>query len=116
MNTARDQPIEVGVALLASAEGYTPRATNLIDAARERLGTLEEVATALAANLPQPKQRPGKSRRRRRRKKSQAQPQVQAATPNGGQAGETRPEAEKAQPSANGADPTAEAAPVEKKT
>ena len=52
VNTARDQSIEVGVALLASAEGYTPRATNLIDAARERLGTLEEVATALAANLP----------------------------------------------------------------
>ena len=31
VNTARDLPVEVGSALLASAEGYTPRATRLID-------------------------------------------------------------------------------------
>ena len=44
-----------GAALLASAEGYTPRATKLIDAAREGLGTIQEVAAALADNLPAPK-------------------------------------------------------------
>jgi hypothetical protein len=59
----------VGAALLASAEGYTPRATQLIEAARERLGTLQEVAGALAENLPQPKLTSGRSRRRKRRKR-----------------------------------------------
>ena len=70
----------VGAALLASAEGYTPRATQLIDAARERLGTVQEVAGALAENLPQPKLTSGRSRRRKRRKRrksGQAQPQQQ---------------------------------------
>ena len=72
-------PLQVGAALLASAEGYTPRATQLIEAARERLGTLQEVAGALAENLPQPKLTSGRSRRRKRRKrkKSQAQQQQQ---------------------------------------
>src|SRR5207244_2349227 len=37
VNAAREQPLEVGAALLASAEGYTPRANQLIDAAREPL-------------------------------------------------------------------------------
>ena len=55
VNAALELPIEVGVALLASAEGYTPRATQLIEAARERLGSLQEVAFALAENLPAPK-------------------------------------------------------------
>src|SRR5204863_93866 len=55
VNTALEQPREVGAALLASAEGYTPRANQLIDAARERLGTIQEVANALADNLPAPK-------------------------------------------------------------
>jgi hypothetical protein len=72
VNAALELPIEVGAALLASAEGYTPRATQLIEAARERLGTLEEVAVALAENLPAPKQGPSKSRRRRRRKRGKA--------------------------------------------
>jgi hypothetical protein len=58
----------VGVALLASAEGYTPRATKLLDAAREELGTVQDVAAALAENLPEPKP-PRRTRRRRRRKK-----------------------------------------------
>jgi superfamily II DNA or RNA helicase len=62
-------PLPVGVALLASAEGYTPRATKLIDEARERLGTIQEVALALAENLPAPKQGSGRSRRRRRRRR-----------------------------------------------
>ena len=38
VNAALAQSREVGAALLASAEGYTPRANQLIDAARERLG------------------------------------------------------------------------------
>src|SRR5947208_8237258 len=37
VNAALDQPREVGAALLASAEGYTPRANQLLDAARERI-------------------------------------------------------------------------------
>jgi ribonuclease E len=69
VNAALEQPIQVGAALLASAEGYTPRANNLLEAARERLGTIGEVAFALAENLPAPKLGPGKSRRRRRRRK-----------------------------------------------
>jgi len=73
VNAAREQPIQVGAALLASAEGYTPRANQLIDAAREQLGLLQDVAHALADNLPAPKQPSGRSRRRRRRRKKKAQ-------------------------------------------
>jgi ribonuclease E len=76
VNAALEQPREVGAALLASAEGYTPRATRLIDAARERLGTIQEVADALADNLPAPKA-PGRSRRRRRKRKKKSQGQQQ---------------------------------------
>src|SRR5437868_3352657 len=79
VNAAREQPLEVGVALLASAEGYTPRANQLIDAAREHLGTLQEVAHALAENLPAPKQPSGRSRRRRRRRKKKSQTAEQQA-------------------------------------
>jgi superfamily II DNA or RNA helicase len=73
VNAALDQPREVGAALLASAEGYTPRANQLIDAARERLGTIQEVANALADNLPAPKAQPSRSRRRRRRRRKKGQ-------------------------------------------
>jgi hypothetical protein len=66
-------PREVGAALLASAEGYTPRATQLLEAARERLGTIQEVAGWIAESLPQPKTGPARSRRRRRRKKKPGQ-------------------------------------------
>jgi hypothetical protein len=69
VKTALEQPIQVGAALLASAEGYTPRATKLIDEAREKLGKVQEVALALSENLPAPKQAPSKRRRRRRKKK-----------------------------------------------
>jgi hypothetical protein len=69
VRTALEQPIQVGAALLASAEGYTPRATKLIEEAREKLGTVQEVALALSENLPAPKQQPSKRRRRRRKKK-----------------------------------------------
>jgi hypothetical protein len=60
--------LSVAAALLASAEGYTPRATKLLDAARDELADIGEVAAALAENLPEPKP-PRRSRRRRRRKK-----------------------------------------------
>jgi hypothetical protein len=74
VKTAREQPIQVGAALLASAEGYTPRATKLIEEAREELGTVQEVALALSDNLPAPKQQTAKRRRRRRKKKAAAAP------------------------------------------
>jgi outer membrane biosynthesis protein TonB len=93
VNVALELPVAVGAALLASAEGYTPRATQLIEAARERLGTVREVAGALAENLPQPKVTSGRSRRRKRRKRKksgaqqqqaqQQQQQQQARTPQG---------------------------------
>jgi len=79
VNAALELPLPVGVALLASAEGYTPRATQLIEAARERLGTLQEVAGALAENLPQPKLTSGRSRRRKRRKRRKKSPDTPAA-------------------------------------
>jgi superfamily II DNA or RNA helicase len=84
VNTALNQSREVGAALLASAEGYTPRANQLIDAARERLGTIQEVANALADNLPAPKAAGSRSRRRRRKrkKKGQAQGQSQQQKPS----------------------------------
>jgi ribonuclease E len=80
VNAALELPVQVGAALLASAEGYTPRATQLIEAARERLGTQGEVAFALAENLPAPKQGPSKSRRRRRRKRAKVAPVAEAQT------------------------------------
>jgi ribonuclease E len=79
VNTALELPVAVGAALLASAEGYTPRATQLIEAARERLGTLQEVSGALAENLPQPKLTSGRSRRRKRRKRKKSQAQQPGA-------------------------------------
>ena len=77
VNAALEQSREVGAALLASAEGYTPRANQLIDAARERLGTIQEVANALADNLPAPKAAGSRSRRRRRKRKKKGQAQGQ---------------------------------------
>jgi ribonuclease E len=77
VNAALVQTREVGAALLASAEGYTPRANQLIDAARERLGSIQEVAHALADNLPAPKAAGGRSRRRRRKRKKKGQAQGQ---------------------------------------
>src|SRR5438270_1061013 len=64
----RELPLPVAAALLASADGYTPRATKLLDQAREEIGTTQEIAAALAEDLPEPKP-PRRSRRRRRRKK-----------------------------------------------
>ncbi|HEV2590446.1 MAG TPA: DEAD/DEAH box helicase family protein [Gaiellaceae bacterium] len=79
VNAALEMPREVGAALLASAEGYTPRATQLLEAARERLGTINEVAGWIAESLPQPKTGPSRSRRRKRRKKKPNE--TGAATP-----------------------------------
>jgi hypothetical protein len=90
VNTARELPLEVGAALLASAEGYTPRATRLIESARESLGTVEEVAAALAENLPQPKLQ-GRSRRRRRRRKKGAKAQQQPEQTQNGTQPEEKP-------------------------
>jgi len=84
VQTAKELPLEVGSALLASAEGYTPKATRLIEGAREELGWGEEGAAALAENLPQPKLQ-SRSRRRRRRKKKGKKPQEQVAEQNGHQ-------------------------------
>jgi hypothetical protein len=67
----------VGSALLASADGYTPRANAALDRAREELGTIAEIANALADNLPAPKLTARKSRRRRRKRKGPAPAQEQ---------------------------------------
>ena len=79
VKTALEQPIQVGTALLASAEGYTPRATKLLDEAREQLGGVQEVALALSENLPAPKQ-PSSNRRRKRRRKKKAGGETTATT------------------------------------
>jgi hypothetical protein len=90
VKTSLELPIQVGAALLASAEGYTPRATKLIEEAREALGTVQEVALALAENLPAPKAQPSRNRRRRKRK-------------NPGADGAAAPAAEKSPAEQNGA-------------
>jgi ribonuclease E len=88
VKAAREQPIHIGAALLASAEGYTPRANKLIDEAREELGTVQEVALALSENLPAPKQQPSKRRRRRRKKKTPGQGDGTATTTAAGESTE----------------------------
>jgi hypothetical protein len=80
VNAALEMPKEVGAALLASAEGYTPRSTQLLDAARERLGEIQEVAGWISDNLPQPKTGPARTRKRRRRKKKPGAPEGQTVT------------------------------------
>jgi hypothetical protein len=82
VNVALEQPLHVAVALLASAEAYTPTAQRLIDGMRERLGSSTDVANALADNLPAPKQHSGKSRRRRRKKKQRDQQPQQGQASN----------------------------------
>jgi superfamily II DNA or RNA helicase len=76
---ARSMPLPVGAALLASADGYTPRANAALDHAREELGTIGEIANALADNLPMPKLTARKSRRRRRKRKGPPSAEVAAA-------------------------------------
>ncbi len=91
---AKEVPLATAAALLASAEGYTPRANHALEAAREELGSIAEVANALADDLPAPKAHPGRRRRRRRKKKPAA---AQAAAPQNGNAPE-RGEPEPAAP------------------
>src|ERR671910_3324709 len=82
VQVAKALPLDVGAALLASSEGYTPRANNALDRAREELGETTAIANALADNLPAPKAPSRKSRRRKRKKKpgeAQQQQQQQAA-------------------------------------
>ncbi len=79
VQVAKSMPLPVGSALLASADGYTPRANAALDEAREEIGTIGEIATALADNLPAPKLTARKSRRRRRRRKGAGQAAEQAA-------------------------------------
>ena len=94
VKAALELPLPVGAALLASAEGYTPRATKVLDEAREQLGTIQEVALALSENLPAPKQGANRNRRRRRKRKSgAAKPEAQQQTQDEG-AGEAKPEPE----------------------
>ena len=69
VQVAGAMPLPVGAALLASADGYTPRSNGALDRAREELGTIDEIANALADNLPAPKLTARKSRRRRRKRK-----------------------------------------------
>jgi ribonuclease E len=99
VQVAHEMPLPVGAALLASADGYTPRANSALDHAREELGTISEIANALADNLPLPKLTARKSRRRRRKRKSTA-PAEAAATAETVEAaeGETAEAAESAEP------------------
>jgi ribonuclease E len=83
VQVAMAMPLPVGAALLASADGYTPRANAALDKAREELGTIGEIANALADNLPVPKLTARKSRRRRRKRKDRAQAQAQGQTTDG---------------------------------
>jgi ribonuclease E len=78
VQVAREMPLPVGAALLASADGYTPRANGALDHAREELGTIGEIANALADNLPAPKLTARKSRRRRRKRKGTPQAETPA--------------------------------------
>jgi superfamily II DNA or RNA helicase len=93
VQVAVSMPLPVGAALLASADGYTPRANAALDKAREELGTIEEIANALADNLPVPKLTARKSRRRRRKRKAPAQ-----TAPTTGQEASTDGDAPAAEP------------------
>jgi ribonuclease E len=84
VQVARALPLPVGAALLASADGYTPRANSLLDQAREDLGAIQDIATALADNLPAPKAPVRKSRRRRKKRRTGA-PAVAGAAAEGGE-------------------------------
>jgi superfamily II DNA or RNA helicase len=94
VQVASSMPLPVGAALLASAEGYTPRANGALDHAREELGTIDDIANALADNLPAPKLTARKSRRRRRKRKGQPSPgPAPEASANGDAPAAAEPEA-----------------------
>jgi hypothetical protein len=98
VNVALEQPLHVAVALLASAEAYTPTAQRLVDGMRERLGSSTDVADALADNLPAPKQHSNKSRRRRRKKKQRDREAQQEKQPTGEANGKQEKKAQPPQP------------------
>jgi ribonuclease E len=83
VQVAKAMPLEVGAALLASSEGYTPRANSTLDHAREELATIQELANALADNLPAPKAPSRKSRRRRKKKRGPANAEAAGAAGEG---------------------------------
>ena len=113
VNAALELPLEVGVALLASADGYTPRANKLMEGAREKIGTLPEVAYALAENLPAPKAHSGRRRRRRRKRKGGQQTgEAQAQQAQDGTAPKRR-RRRRRPAQANGSEPPAEAKSTE---
>jgi ribonuclease E len=101
VQVAKALPLEVGAALLASAEGYTPRSTSALDRAREELGATPEIANALADNLPAPKAPARKSRRRRKRKKGAAGETTQGGPAPAAEGGTP----ETAEPNEDGAKP-----------
>jgi ribonuclease E len=82
VQVAKAMPLEVGAALVASSEGYTPRANAVLDRAREELGSIHELANALADNLPVPKTPSRKSRRRRKKRKAAAVTPEAGGTPS----------------------------------
>ena len=98
VNAAMEQPLQVGVALLASAEGYTPRANQLLDAAREKLGTIDGDRRR-ARGEPAPAEAPAEP---------QATPQAQAeARPAQAQDGQATAETGAETPPQDGAEPQA---------
>jgi superfamily II DNA or RNA helicase len=113
---SRSLPPQVAVALLASAEGYTPRAANLLDRAREELGAITDIANALAENLPAPKA-PARKSRRRRKKRRTAAPAAEtaaAASADGAPPVAAEPEQEQKQEAAEmPAEPEQPVAPVD---
>jgi ribonuclease E len=88
VQASKTLPLQVAAALLASAEGYTPRANNLLDRAREEVGEIGEIAFALSENLPAPKATARKSRRRRKKRRGAA-PAVIEVTDGAGTDGAT---------------------------
>ena len=108
VNVALEQALPVGVALLASVEGYTPRANQLIEVARERIAALADVAMALSENLPAPKAHTSRRRRRRKRKKTAAAAEAQQQPDQQGGPDGQQPEAaapEPAEPAPDGDQP-----------
>ena len=81
VQVAKALPLEVGAALLASSEGYTPRASNALDRAREELDETQAIANALADNLPAPKAPSRKSRRRKRKRRGGGEARSPAGSP-----------------------------------
>ena len=107
VQVAKALPIAVGAALLASAEGYTPRATSALDRAREELGeTIRRSRTRSRTTCPRRRLRPassaaGGSGRRAARvrpsnRMSSAQPAERAANGSAAAPGDSPPTSRRA--------------------